>query len=234
VEETATRYDNERKRLAVLAGSAKTQLALEQRQVERLRAIASFHHRRVASMRVHAGDGGVLQEMDLEVGQWVNPGALLAKVAQPRRLKAVLRIPETQAKDVVLGQQAVIDTRNGTIPGRVIRIDPAVQQGTVAIDITLEGPLPTGARPDLSVDGTVEIERLKNVLYVGRPAFGDAESVVGLFKLEPRGGEAVRVNVRLGKASVNTIEVIQGLKEGDQVILSDMSRWDSVDRVRIR
>jgi multidrug efflux pump subunit AcrA (membrane-fusion protein) len=202
--------------------------------VERLKAIVRFHQGRVASMHVRAGAKGVLQEMTLEVGQWVNPGQLLAKVAQPEKLKAVLRVPETQAKDVSIGQAVVVDTHNGTVKGRVARVDPSVQEGTVSVDVTLEGELPQGARPDLSVDGTIEIERIPNTLFVGRPAEGQSGTTIGIFKLAPGGKEASRVSVRLGKSSVNTVEVLQGLATGDEVILSDMSRWDGVDRVRLR
>jgi multidrug resistance efflux pump len=233
VEEMTTRYESEKKRLEVMKSTSLTQLELQRAQVERLRAIARFHQGRVASMHVRAGARGVLQVMALEVGQWVNPGELLAKVAQPDRLKAVVRIPETQAKDVQLGQRVSIDTHNGTVPGKVVRIDPAVQEGTVAVDVELDGSLPQGARPDLSVDGTIEIERIANTLYVGRPAEGQAGSTVGLFKLVSGGKDGMRVSVRLGRTSVNTVEVLQGLAQGDEVILSDMSRWDGVDRVRI-
>lgn len=234
MEEMSTRFDGEQRRLEVLRSSLKTQLALQRAQIERLRAIVRFHQGRVASMNVIAGSKGVLQEMNLEEGQWVNPGQLLAKVAQPERLKAVLRVPETQAKDVVLALSAVIDTRNGTVKGLVSRVNPGVQDGTVAVDVTLEGALPAGARPDLSVDGTIEIERLANVMFVNRPADGQTNATLGLFKLVSGGKEAVRVSVRLGKSSVNTVEVLGGLEVGDEVILSDMSRWDGVDRVRIR
>ena len=234
MQEMSTRYDSENKRLDVMRSTTRTQLALQRAQVERLRAIVRFHQGRVASMQVTAGATGVLQEMNLEEGQWVNPGQLLAKVAQPERLKAVLRIPETQAKDLAVELPAVVDTRNGTVRGHVSRIDPAVQDGTVAVDVTLDGPAPQGARPDLSVDGTIEVERLANVLYVGRPADGQSDATLGMFKLVNGGHEAVRVSVRLGKASVNTVEVRGGLDPGDEVILSDMSRWDNVDRVRIR
>jgi HlyD family secretion protein len=199
-----------------------------------LRAIAEFQRNQVASMTVRAGSAGVLQELSLEVGQWVMPGMNLAVVVQPSRLKAVVRIPETQAKDVVLNQRASIDTRNGIVPGRVRRIDPAVINGTVAVDVELEGELPPGARPDLSVDGTIEVERLDDVLYMGRPAYGQAESNVGLFRLEPGGKGAALVRVRLGRSSVNAIEIREGLQPGDIVILSDMSTWDSHERVRIR
>lgn len=232
--ESETRFEVETKKLQELSNAVDEQVALQKEQVERLRAIAQYQRKRVGSMEVRAGAEGMLQDMDLQPGQWVQPGTLLAKVAQPGRLKAVLRIPETQAKDVQIGQVASIDTRNGIVAGHVIRIDPSVQNGTVTVDVGLEGKLPPGARPDLSVDGTVEIERLKNVLYVGRPAYGQAESTVGLFKLTPDGEEATRVNVKLGRASVNTIVVEQGLNEGDRVIISDMSAWDSRDRVRLR
>jgi hypothetical protein len=224
----------------VLAEAQRGQLALQEAQVERLRAIAQFQADRVASMKVVAGSDGVLQELggaqtgQLELGTWVNPGFILAKVAQPGKLKAVLRVPETQAKDVVLGQPTSIDTRNGVVAGRVMRIDPAVQNGTVAVEVALEGQLPRGARPDLSVDGTIEIERLQDVLYVGRPAYGQAESVVGLFRLDPEGETASRVNVKLGRSSVNTIEVMQGLERGDRVIISDMTAWDNADKVRLK
>lgn len=233
-DELATRVAIERKRLEIMSESMRAQLAAQRAQVERLRAIAEFQRRQVEALHVRAGGVGVVQELDLEVGQWVAPGAVLAKVVQPGRLKAVLRIPETQAKDVALAQRVSIDTRNGVVPGRVVRIDPAVQNGAVAVDVALDGPLPAGARPDLSVDGTMEVERLDDVLYVGRPAFGEAESVLGLFKLDEGGDHAVRVRVRLGRASVNTIEIVEGLREGDRVILSDMSAWDAFDRVRVR
>jgi multidrug efflux pump subunit AcrA (membrane-fusion protein) len=232
--EMSTRFDSQKKRLEVMKATTTTQLSLQRAQVDRLRAIVNFQRGRVASMQVTAGSNGVLQEMNLEEGQWVNPGQLLAKVAQPERLKAVIRIPETQAKDVALGLSAVVDTRNGLAKGHVSRIDPSVQDGTVAVDVTLEGVLPQGARPDLSVDGTIEIDRLSNVLYVGRPADGQSGATLGLFKLVEGGNHAVRTNVRLGKASVNTVEIRDGLEVGDEVILSDMSRWDGVDRVHIK
>lgn len=232
--EYEVRLEVEQKRLELFAGTIEAQLEVQRQQVTRLRAIAEFQRNQVASMTVRAGSEGVLQELSLEVGQWVMPGMNLAVVVQPGRLKAVVRIPETQAKDVVLNQRATIDTRNGIITGRVRRIDPAVVNGTVAVDVELEGDLPPGARPDLSVDGTIEVERLDDVLYVGRPAYGQAESTVGLFRLEPGGKGAVRVSVRLGRSSVNAIEVRDGLQPGDVVILSDMSTWDSHERVRLR
>jgi HlyD family secretion protein len=232
--EAEARYRAATQQLEVLSKSIKDQIELQEQMVERLRSITDFQRRRVASMQVRAGFDGVLQDMDLQPGQWVQPGTLLAKVAQPGRLKAVLRIPETQVKDVQLGQPTEIDTRNGIVQGHVVRIDASSQNGTVGVDVALDGKLPPGARPELSVDGTIEVERLKDVLYVGRPAYGQAESTVGLFKLTPDGKEAVRVTVKLGRASVNTIEVVQGLSAGDRVIISDMSAWDSHDRVRLR
>lgn len=224
----------ETQRLAVMSKTIDDQLALQRDQVQRLKDIADFQHQRVQSMQVRAGSDGVLQDMDLQPGQWVQPGTLLAKVAQPGKLKAELRIPENQAADVQLNQPCSVDLRNGIVQGHVMRIDPSAQSGTVGVDVSLDGPLPPGARPDLSVDGTIEVERLKNVLYVARPAYGQPESTVGLFKLTPDGKEATRVNVKLGRASVTTIEVVQGLNAGDQVIVSDMSQWDSHDRVRLR
>lgn len=229
-----TRLRLEKERLAVLTNSIERQIALQEQQVQRMRAVAQFQQDRIASMKVRAGSDGVLQALPLELGQWVVSGEQLARVAQPGRLKAVLRIPETQAKDVVVGQPSSIDTRNGIIKGRVMRIDPAAENGTVGVEVALEGELPRGARPDLSVDGTIEIERLSNVMYVGRPAYGQAESTVGIFKLDPDRKTASRVNVRLGRSSVNTIEVVQGLNVGDLVIISDMSAWDAQERVRLR
>jgi HlyD family secretion protein len=233
-EELKSRLDIERQRLALLSQNVKTQYDMQRANVERARGIAQFQRDRVLSMKVKSGEDGVLQEMDLELGQWVVPGQVLARVAQPGRLKAELRVPETQAKDVVLGQSVSVDTRNGIIPGRVIRIEPQSQNGTVGVDVALEGALPRGARPELSVDAIIEIERLVNVLYVGRPAYGQAESVVGLFRLEPDGQTATRVNAKLGRSSVNTIEVVQGLNVGDRVIISDVSQWDTQDRLRLK
>ena len=233
VEELATRFEVEEKRLAVMVGAADSQLALQREQVGRLRDVTNFQRFRVRSMEVKAGANGILQELPLEVGQWAQSGATLARIVEPGKLKAVLRIPETQAKDVAMGQPATIDTRNGLAKGKVARIDPAVQNGTVTVDVSLEGELPRGARPDLSVDGTIQVERLDNVLHVGRPAYGQANSAVGLFKLVGDGTEAVRVNVRLGRTSVNTVEILGGLQVGEKVIISDMSRWDSYERVRV-
>jgi multidrug resistance efflux pump len=233
VEELETRYQVEQQRLAVVTQAADSQLALQQAQVDRLRAVTEFQRGRIRSMVVKAGTSGILQELPLEVGQWAQPGASLARVVEPSRLKAVLRIPETQAKDVTLGQPATIDTRNGLIQGKVVRIDPAVLNGTVSVDVSLEGELPRGARPDLSVDGTIQVERLDNVLHVGRPAYGQANSTVGLFKLVEGGTAARRTSVRLGRTSVNSVEVLGGLQAGDKVVISDMSRWDGFDRVKV-
>jgi HlyD family secretion protein len=233
LEELGTRYKVEQERLQVMTQAADSQLALQQAQVDRLRAVTEFQRGRIRSMVVKAGANGTLQELSLEVGQWAQSGATLARIVEPGRLKAVLRIPETQAKDVALGQPAAIDTRNGIARGKVSRIDPAVQNGTVTVDVSLGDTLPRGARPDLSVDGTIQVERLDNVLHVGRPAYGQAGSTVGLFKLVEDGSVALRVNVRLGRTSVNTVEVLGGLQPGEKVIISDMSRWDGVDRVRV-
>jgi len=233
-EELAERLEIERKRLESLRGSREPQVAAQRSQVARLREIVAFQRGLVESMRVVAGVAGVLQELPLEEGQWVTPGMLLARVVQPGRLKAELRIPETQATEVVVGLDAVIDTRNGLIDGRVVRMDPSVQNGTVTVDVALEGELPRGARPDLSVEGTIQIDRLEDVVYMGRPAFGQANSTVGLFVLNDDRSEATRVQVRLGAGSVNQVQVLDGLSEGDVVILSDMSNSESAERVRLR
>jgi HlyD family secretion protein len=233
-EELATRNEIEKKRLAVYADSARAQSDVQQAHVEQLRALARLKRSQLEALRVRAGISGVLQELPLQVGQRVTPGTTLAKVVQPDRLKAQLKIAETQAKDIEIGQAASIDTRNGVVPGRVARVDPAAQSGTVTVDVALEGALPKGARPDLSVDGTVELDRLADVVYVGRPAFGQEQSQVSLFRLNADGDEATRVKVRLGKSSVSTVQVLAGLEPGDRVILSDMSGWDSYDRVRLK
>jgi HlyD family secretion protein len=233
-EELEKRLEIERQRLAVMTDAVETQLSAQRAQVERLRSIAVFQENLVASMLVVAGVSGVLADLPWEEGQWVRPGDNLARIVQPGRLKAELRIPETQARDVAIGQVALIDTRSDTIQGRVTRIDPAVQGGSVTVDVRLEGELPKEARPDLSVDGTIEIERLSDVLYVSRPTYGQANSLVGLFKVVEGGDAAVRVSVRLGRASVNTIEIVEGLIEGEEIIVSDMSTWDEHDRVRLR
>ena len=228
-----TRHEIERQRLAIQADLVRAQLAAEQAEVDRLRTIYQLRKDQVSDLRVRAGNTGILQEVPLEEGQSVTPGTNLARVGDPSRLKAELRIAETQAKDIQIGQPAAIDTRNGVIPGHVTRIDPAVQNGTVTVDVALDGKLPRGARPDLTVDGTIELERLEDVIYVGRPVFGQENSVVSLFKLDPESDGAVRTRVSLGRSSVNDIEVLEGLQPGDQVVLSDMSQWDAFDRVRL-
>lgn len=229
-----TRLETERERLGVIENAMEERIRAQGQQIERLRSIAQFQRERVESMLVRAGVEGVVVEMPLEEGQWVNPGQSLARIVQPGPLKAEVRIPETQATELAIGQPAMVDTRNDTIPGSVMRIDPAAEGGTVTVDIRLDGELPASARPNLSVDGTIEVDRLEDVLYVGRPAYGQPRSTVGLFKLLPDDEEAVRVQVRLGRSSVNTIRILNGLEQGEQVILSDMSAWDDVDRVRLR
>ncbi len=233
-EQLANRQQVEKQRLDMSSRSTDAQLAVVRADIDKLRALAQLKRDQVAALQVRAGAGGVLQEISVQVGQRVGPGTILAKVVQPEKLKAELKIPETQAKDVQIGQKAAIDTRNGVIPGRVSRIDPSVREGNVTVDVRLEGALPLGARPDLSVDGTIELEHLDDVVYVGRPAFAQPSSTVGLFRLDAGGREASRVSVKLGRASVSTIEVVEGLSTGDQVILSDMTAWDSYDRIRLR
>ncbi len=231
--EFQARLELEQQRLDILSSAMGEQLSKAKANLEQMRAVARFQQERVASMQVNAGLDGELQTLPLELGQWVVPGQVLATVAQPGRLKAVLRVPETQAKDIVLGQKTAVDTRNGIIDGRVMRVDPISTNGTVTVEIALEGELPKGARADLSVDGVIELERLEQVLYVGRPAYGQPEQAIGLFRIEPDGKTAVRRSVKLGRASVSTIEVLQGLQTRDSVIISDMSRFDNVNRVRI-
>jgi HlyD family secretion protein len=229
---SAAQSEMEKKRVSVYAQAAEAQISAAESRIQQLRTAYDLKKIQVDQLRVRAGAAGVVQQLPVEVGQRVMPGTILAKVAQPGRLKAELKIAETQAKDITLGQIAQVDTRNGIIHGHVSRIDPAATQGTVTVDVQLDGDLPKGARPDLSVDGTVEIERLDNVVYVGRPAYGQADTTVGMFRVLPT-GEAVRAQVKLGRASVNMIEVREGLQVGDQVILSDMSQWDAYDRVRL-
>jgi multidrug resistance efflux pump len=233
--EMETRYKIEQERIADNTAAITTQLAVQQANIDQKRALAQLKHKHLDAMKVRAGINGVLQEAPtpVQVGQRVIQGTILAKVVDPNHLKAELKIPETQAKDVALGQLAEVDTHNGIIKGTVTRRDPSVINGTVTVDIQLEGQLPKGAVPDLSVDGTITMERLDNVLYVGRPAFGQEKSTVGMFRLEPDGKTAVRVSVELGRSSVNTVEIIRGLREGDTVILSDMSRWDNTDRIKL-
>jgi HlyD family secretion protein len=232
-DQLSTQNDIEKQRLVNSSEVLKAQLQAKQAEVEEFRALSELKRSQLDRLRVRAGIEGVLQEQTLKIGQFVTPGTTLAKVVQPQRLKAELKIAETQAKDIQIGQPASVDTHNGVIPGHVVRIDPSVVNGTVTVDVTLDAKLPQGARPDLSVDGTIDLEKMDNVLYVGRPAFGQEQSTVGMFRLEPDGNNALRAQVKLGRSSVNTVEILQGLKEGDQVILSDMSRWDSYDRVRL-
>ena len=232
-EEYETRYALEQERLELAIATVDAQLAVEQAEVDRLRTLHALRLQQVDDLRVRAGMHGVLQQVPLDEGQRVVAGTNLARVGDPTVLKAELRIAETQAKDIQVGQQASIDTRNGVIPGHVTRIDPAVENGTVLVDVALDGELPRGARPDLTVDGTIELERLEDVIFVGRPVFGQENSVVSLFRIEPDGSHAARARVGLGRASVNTIEVLEGLQPGDRVVLSDMSTWDQFDRVRL-
>jgi HlyD family secretion protein len=224
----------ERDRLAVGSKSIRAQMNAQESRIQQLRALSRLKREQATGLKVRAGTSGVLQEVSVQVGQQVTPGFNIARVADPASLKAELRIAETQIKDVKLGQPVAVDTRNGIIQGEVQRIDPAAREGTFTVDVTLTGPLPSSARPDLSVDGTIELERLTDVLHVGRPAFGQGQQTVGLFRLTPDGQEAVRVQVTLGRSSVSTIEIVSGLKEGDQIILSDTSAMDSYDRIRVR
>ena len=233
-EEYETRLRIEKERLALMSATVDSQIAVQSAQVERLKAIAAFQKFRVQSLQVRALDAGIVQDLTLQPGQWVTEGTTLAKVVQPGKLKAVIRIPETQAKDVQLGQPAEVDTRNGIVHGKVARKDPSSVNGTVTVDISLEGTLPPGAVPDLSVDGTIKIAQLKDVLFTGRPAYGSGTGMVGLFKVVDGGSAAVRVQVTLGKSSVTTVEILRGLSVGDKVILSDMSQYDNVDRVRLK
>ncbi len=233
-EQLAIRVQLEGERTRIAADSAKARLAAQQAKIDEQKALYQLKKSQVEALHVRAGINGVLQLVPVEVGQHVLPGTNLARVADPKKLKAEIKIAETQAKDVAIGLKAAIDTRNGIVNGRVSRIDPAVLNGTVTVDVAITDPLPQGARPDLSVDGTVEIENLKDVLFVGRPVHGQSDSTVGIFKLVEDGSEAIRVNVKLGRSSVNTIEVVNGLKVGDKVILSDMSQWDTFDRIRLR
>jgi HlyD family secretion protein len=233
-QELATRNQIEQDRVASYARSAKARIAAAEATVERFRALEHLRQSQLDALKLRAGVSGILQLVVVEEGQRFTAGTNLARVADPARLKAQVRIAETQAKDIVIGQLGSIDTRNGIVEGHVARIDPSVVNGTVTVDVTFTGELPQGARPDLTVDGTIEIERLTDVVYVGRPAFGQEKSTVGLFKLTEGGQEAVRVQVKLGRSSVNTIEILDGLKPGDQVILSDMSAQDQFDRIRLR
>jgi HlyD family secretion protein len=232
-EELTTRNDLETQRLVIGQKAIEAQLAEQQAKVEQMRALAALKRKQLDALQVRAGIDGVLVDLPLQVGQHVQPGTMLAKVVQPNHLMAELKVAETQARDVQFGEPASIDTHNGVISGTVMRVDPAVQNGTVTVDVKLTSELPRGARPDLSVDGTIDLERLENVLYVGRPAFGQENSTISLFKLDADGKEAARVPVKVGRESVNSIQVFEGLREGDTVILSDMSRWDKTDRIRL-
>ncbi len=231
--ELSNRDAIEQKRFAFSRDSIEPQLASKQAEVDQIRAAAKTKVEQVEALHVRAGMSGVLQQLPLDVGQSVKVGTNLARVADPTRLKAQVKVAETQAKDIQINQKASIDTRNGIVEGHVTRVDPAVEQGTVTVDVALDGELPKGARPDLSVDGTIELERLDNVIYVGRPAFGQENNTVGIFKLVPGTSEAVRTPVKLGRSSVNTIEILSGLQPNDQVILSDTSSMDAHDRIRL-
>jgi HlyD family secretion protein len=232
-EQAETRNNIEQKRYGFTKDSTAPQRAVKVAEVDRLRAQAKQRHDELDALTVRAGMNGVLQLLPVDVGAQVQPGANLARVADPTKLKAEIRIAETQAKDIQIGLHASVDTRNGIVEGQVARVDPSVQNGTVTVDVTLTGDLPLGARPDLSVDGTIELERLDNVVFVGRPAFGQEKSTVGIFKLDADGVYATRTQVQLGRSSVNTIEIVKGLQPDDKVILSDMSTWDSNDRVKL-
>jgi HlyD family secretion protein len=232
-EECQKSDDIEQKRLTFSRDSIEPQLASKQAAVDQANQLAKLKLDQVEGLHVKAGMSGVLQALPVQVGQRVKPGDNLARVADPSKLKAQVKIAETQAKDIQPNQQAVIDTRNGVVKGHVKRVDPAVEQGTVTVDVAFDEELPKGARPDLSVDGTIELERLDNVVFVGRPAFGQENNTVGMFKLVAGSSEAVRTPVKLGKSSVNTIEILSGLNPGDQVILSDTSAWDSHERIRL-
>ncbi len=233
-QELAARNKIEEERVATQKKAAEAQIAAAAAKVDQLRALEALKRKQMDALNVRAGIDGLLELLPVEVGQKCPAGTNLARVADPKHLKAQIRIAETQAKDVQIGQRAEVDTRNGVVEGKVSRVDPSVVNGTVTVDVLFSGPLPEGARADLTVDGTIELERLPDVLYVGRPAFGQEESTVGLFKLVDNGQEAIRVQVKLGKSSVNTIEILGGLQVGDQVVLSDMSAYDRYDRVRLR
>jgi multidrug efflux pump subunit AcrA (membrane-fusion protein) len=232
-DELTTRNDLEKQRLTLNEKAIETQLAVQQTKVDQAKALLALKQKELDALSVRAGISGVLVELDHQVGEHVDTGTTLAKVVQPDQLKASLKIAETQARDIQIGQPAEIDTHNGVIDGKVMRIDPGVLNGTVTVDVELAGALPLGARPDLSVDGTIDLDRMTDVLFVGRPAFGNENSTISLFKLGPDGKTAVRVPVKVGRASVNSIQVLEGLQGGDTVILSDMSRWDNTDRIRL-
>jgi HlyD family secretion protein len=228
------RLDLEEERTRVSADSAQARLQAQQSHVEQARAMYDLRKSQADALHVRAGITGVLQLLPVDVGQSVAVGTNIARVADPKKLKAEIKIAETQAKDIVIGQNATVDTRNGIVKGHVIRIDPSVVNGTVTVDVGIDDPLPLGARADLSVDGTIELENLKDVLYVGRPVHGQTDATISLFKVMPDDSDATRVNVKLGRSSVNTVEILNGLQVGDKVILSDMSQWDNVDRIRLK
>lgn len=232
-EQLEVRLELEKERLEVREVSVKAQLAAQQARIDQAHGLVRLRQKQLDRLKVRAGASGVLQQLEVEVGQLVTPGTVLARVSDPRRLKAALKIAETQVKDITFGQRAEIDTRNGVIPGTVMRIDPAVLEGTVTVDIRLEGELPRGARPDLSVDGRIILDHLRDVIKVGRPVYAQPNNTISLFRLEPDGLHAVRVQAAVGRTSVNEIEIRQGLQPGDQVILSDMSAWDEHDRIRL-
>ena len=232
-DELTTRNNLTTEMLTANERAIQSQMAQQQAKVDQMRTLAQLKQKQLNALKVRAGIEGILVDLPLQVGQHVLPGTMLAKVVEPDHLMATVKIAETQARDVQIGEPASVDTHNGVIAGTVMRVDPAVQNGTVTVDVKLTGELPKGARPDLSVDGTIDLERMDNVLYVGRPAFGQENSTISLFKLSPDNATALRVPVKVGRASVNSIQVIEGLREGDTVILSDMSRWDNTDRVRL-
>ena len=232
-DELTTRNDLENERLTANQRAIASQMAEQQAKVNQMRTLAQLKQKQLDALKVRSGIDGVLVDLPLQVGQHVLPGTMLAKVVEPDHLMATLKVAETQARDVQIGELASVDTHNGVVAGTVMRVDPGVQNGTVTVDVKLTGELPKGARPDLSVDGTIDLERMDNVLYVGRPAFGQENSTISLFKLNADGQGALRVPVKVGRASVNSIQVIEGLREGDTVVLSDMSRWDNTDRIRL-
>ena len=234
VEQLGIRLNLETERTRIAADSAKAKLQAQQSHIDQYKAMYGLRKSQAEALIVRAGINGVLQLLPVDVGQNVAVGTNLARVADPTKLKAEIKIAETQAKDITIGQNATVDTRNGIVKGHVIRIDPSVVNGTVTVDVAIDDPLPLGARPDLSVDGTIELENLKDVLYVGRPVHGQSDSTISLFKVLPDDSDAERVNVKLGRSSVNTVEILQGLQIGDKVILSDMSQWDNVDRIRLK
>ena len=232
-EELAIRNSLEGERLDINRKAIDSQMAEQQAKVDQMRALADLKHKQLEALKVRAGIEGVLVDLPLQVGQHVLPGTMLAKVVQPNHLMATLKVAETQARDVQIGQPAMVDTHNGTVTGTVMRVDPGVQNGTVTVDVKLTSELPKGARPDLSVDGTIQLEKLDDVVYVGRPVFGQQDATVQLFKIDPDGKYASKVKVTFGRSSVNTIEVKEGLKVGDRVILSDMSAYDNYDRIKL-